>query len=178
MSELHDYLVPEPHRRADARSARRLERLSSRAQEVDRALAAVSEGKGGLVWTAEHGMGASATLELVCEAVASHTFAHPTLTLRCRPPAGAPAPGSAVVSLVSQVSQLAGGVVPERLLIGHRSLQPAARRLVLQCLIEAGLRGGLDERFQRQGQLLTVAWVDLDRVLLGLVAGAFGAHGV
>ncbi|NEB06915.1 hypothetical protein G3I78_49070, partial [Streptomyces sp. SID13726] len=46
MSEQHDYLVPEPHRRADTRSARRLERLSSRAQEVDRALAAVSEGTG------------------------------------------------------------------------------------------------------------------------------------
>jgi DNA-binding CsgD family transcriptional regulator len=121
MSEQHDYLVPEPHRRADTRSARRLERLSSRAQEVDRALAAVGEGKGGLVWTAEPGMGASATLELVCEAVASHAFARPTLTLRCRPPAGAPAPGSAVVSLVSQVSQLAGGVVPERL---TRVLEP------------------------------------------------------
>ncbi len=93
MSEQQDYMVPEPVRRADSRFARRLERLSSRAQEVDRALAAVSEGKGGLVWTAEHGMGASATLELVCEAVATHEFAQPTVTLRCRPPAGVPAPG-------------------------------------------------------------------------------------
>ncbi|KAJ8143269.1 hypothetical protein OY671_003587 [Metschnikowia pulcherrima] len=121
MSEQQDYMVPEPVRRADSRFARRLERLSSRAQEVDRALAAVSEGKGGLVWTAEHGMGASATLELVCEAVATHEFAQPTVTLRCRPPAGVPAPGSAVVSVVSQVSQLAGGVVPERL---TRVLEP------------------------------------------------------
>ena len=121
MSEQHDYVVPEPVRRADTRSARRLERLSSRAQEVDRAIAAVSEGKGALVWTAERGMGASATLELVCEAVANHAFARPALMLRCRPPVGAPAPGSAVVSIVSQVSQLAGGVVPDRL---TRVLEP------------------------------------------------------
>ncbi|QJW35748.1 helix-turn-helix domain-containing protein [Cellulosimicrobium protaetiae] len=121
MSEQHDYVVPEPARRADARSARRLERLSSRAQEVDRALAAADEGKGALVWTAEPGMGASATLELVCEAIAVHVPARPHVTLRCRPPAGVPAPGSAVVSVVSQVSQLAGGVVPERL---TRVLEP------------------------------------------------------
>lgn len=108
MSGLHDYVVPEAVRRADIRSARRLERLSSRAQEVDLALAAVGEGHGALVWTAEPGMGASATLETVCEAVVAQRSTRPAVVLRCRPPTVPAAPGSAVAALVSQVSQLAG----------------------------------------------------------------------
>src|SRR5687768_16854572 len=115
MAEQQDYVVPDPVRRADARSARRLERLSSRAQEVDLAVAAVAEGKGALVWTAEPGMGASATLELVCEAVATHPFGRPTVVLRCRPPAGSTAPGSTLAALVSQAAQLAGVTVPSGL---------------------------------------------------------------
>jgi len=128
MSAVHDYVVPEAVRRADARSARRLERLSSRAQEIELALAAVGEGRGALVWTAEPGMGASATLETVCEAVAAQPSARPTVVLRCRPPA-ASVPGSAVTALVSQVVQLAVRTGSGRTLPGAgRLADPAAFR--------------------------------------------------
>ncbi|WP_435737108.1 helix-turn-helix transcriptional regulator [Cellulosimicrobium sp. PMB13] len=110
-----DLVIPGRARSADARAARRLERLSSRAQETELALAAVVEGRGAFVWTAEPGMGASATLELVCEAVVAATVAHPPVVVHCRPPAGAPVPGAAVAALVSQVVQLSGRTVPPRL---------------------------------------------------------------
>lgn len=110
-----DLVIPEPARSADARAARRLERLSSRAQETELALAAVVEGRGAFVWTAEPGMGASATLELVCEAVVAATVAHPPVVLHCRPPAGVSVPGATVAALVSQVVQLSGRAVPARL---------------------------------------------------------------
>ena len=110
-----DLVVPDRVRSADARAARRLERLSSRTQEIDLALAAVAEGRGALVWVAEPGMGASATLELVCEAVVSATTPHPPVLVRCRPPAGRAAQGAAVAAVVSQVVQLSGRPVPDRL---------------------------------------------------------------
>ncbi|WP_454041049.1 LuxR C-terminal-related transcriptional regulator [Cellulosimicrobium sp. Marseille-Q8652] len=110
-----DLVIPEPARSADARAARRLERLSSRAQETELALAAVAEGRGAFVWTAEPGMGASATLELVREAVVAATVARPPVVVHCRPPAGPPVPGAAVAALVSQVVQLSGRSVPSRL---------------------------------------------------------------
>ncbi|MBD5786163.1 helix-turn-helix domain-containing protein [Cellulosimicrobium terreum] len=110
-----DFVVPGPARCGDARAARRLERLSSRTQEIDLALGAVAEGRGAFVWTAETGMGASATLELVCQAVATGAFPHPPVVLRCRPPvAGAPA-GTTVAALVSQVAQGCGRALPQDL---------------------------------------------------------------
>jgi len=109
-----DLVVPEPARSADARAARRLERLSSRTQEIDLALAAVAEGRGAFVWTAEPGMGASATLELVREAVSAAAAPAPVV-LRCRPASGTAAPGTAVAALVSQVAQLSGSPVPTAL---------------------------------------------------------------
>ncbi|MFF2623493.1 LuxR C-terminal-related transcriptional regulator [Oerskovia jenensis] len=91
------------------------ERLSSRRAEIDLALAAVADRRGAFVWTGEPGMGASTTLELVHEALHAAGGPHPPLVLRVAQAVGPQRSGGAVRSLVSQVAQVTGCPVPERL---------------------------------------------------------------
>ncbi|TGJ95430.1 hypothetical protein DLJ96_12780, partial [Actinotalea fermentans ATCC 43279 = JCM 9966 = DSM 3133] len=93
----------------------RPERLSSRRAEIDLALSAVAEGRGAFVWTGEPGMGASTTLERVHEALHGASGPHPPLVLRVAQGVGPQRSGGAVRSLVSQVAQVTGCAVPDRL---------------------------------------------------------------
>ncbi|WP_265522910.1 helix-turn-helix transcriptional regulator [Oerskovia flava] len=95
--------------------ARRLERLSSRSSEIELALDAVCDGRGAFVWTAEQGMGASATLELICESVRELRVPRAPVLIRCQPPSAPTRPGACASSVVSQLVQLTGHSVPPEL---------------------------------------------------------------
>ncbi|MCB7136301.1 helix-turn-helix transcriptional regulator [Cellulosimicrobium marinum] len=116
-----DLAVPERVRSASARAARRFERMSSRAQEIDLALAAAAEGRGAYVWTAELGMGASSMLEAARQAVSAAPA--PPAVLRCGPQSSGTVPGGTVAALVSQAAHLSGRAVPDAL---ERALDIAA----------------------------------------------------